>query len=111
MILEIIDDGSGISPDDLPKIFDPFFTTKERGTGLGLAMVHKVVEAHGGHIEVESQMGVGSTFRVVLPRWKETDVADEITGSREIGSVLSSPRGLTPPAGERSIARRDDETT
>ena len=65
--LEVKDSGSGIAPDDLGRIFDPFFTTKERGTGLGLATVHRIVEAHGGRVAVQSELGRGSTFRVLLP--------------------------------------------
>jgi signal transduction histidine kinase len=65
----IRDDGAGIAPEMLGRIFDPFFTTKDvgGGTGLGLAISHGVMVAHGGRIEVESQPGAGSTFRVVLP--------------------------------------------
>ncbi|HUE30689.1 MAG TPA: ATP-binding protein [Verrucomicrobiae bacterium] len=65
----IRDDGAGIPPAVLGRIFDPFFTTKDvgRGTGLGLAVSHAVVAAHGGRIDVESAPGAGSTFRVVLP--------------------------------------------
>jgi two-component system sensor histidine kinase HydH len=48
-------------------LFNPFFTTKERGTGLGLAVTHKIVEDHGGAIDFHSVPGAGTTFRVVLP--------------------------------------------
>ena len=61
------DDGGGIPPDDLEKIFMPFFTTKERGSGLGLAAVHRVVDAHGGNVSVESRPGEGARFTVRLP--------------------------------------------
>jgi signal transduction histidine kinase len=68
-IIEIIDDGPGMSPEVQARIFEPFFTTKpaESGTGLGLAISRKIVERSGGKIEVESDLGRGSTFRVRLP--------------------------------------------
>jgi signal transduction histidine kinase len=69
VVLTIRDHGSGIAPEHLAKIFDPFFTTKDvdKGTGLGLAISHGIVERHGGRIEVESEVGRGTSFRVVLP--------------------------------------------
>ncbi|MCX5894164.1 MAG: ATP-binding protein, partial [Deltaproteobacteria bacterium] len=71
--VEVKDTGIGIDPGDLPRIFDPFYTTKQvgRGTGLGLSVTYGIVEKHGGHIEVESQKGRGSTFTVVLPMHNE----------------------------------------
>ena len=67
--VDVIDNGQGIPPEVLPKIFDPFFTTKEvgKGTGLGLAICYKIVQNHGGRLEVESTPGVGTRFRVTLP--------------------------------------------
>ena len=67
--VDVIDNGHGIPDDILKKIFDPFFTTKEagKGTGLGLAVSYKIVESHGGKIEVASEVGKGSRFTVVLP--------------------------------------------
>lgn len=67
--LQVRDDGVGIPPEILPHIFDPFTTTKEvgKGVGLGLAVSKGIVERHGGHIEVTSELGVGTTFQVILP--------------------------------------------
>ena len=67
--VEVADNGSGIPADVLPKIFDPFFTTKAvgKGTGLGLSICYKIVENHGGKLEVESAPGAGTRFTLVLP--------------------------------------------
>ena len=67
--LEVADDGCGIRSEDLERIFDPFYTTKapEAGSGLGLMICHRIVQDHGGRIEVESLEGRGATFRVRLP--------------------------------------------
>jgi signal transduction histidine kinase len=67
LILKITDTGSGIHPDVLPYIFDPFVTTKDRGTGLGLAITHDIIRRHGGVIDPESELGIGTTFTVKLP--------------------------------------------
>jgi len=63
----VIDRGSGIDPKQLDSIFNPFFTTKPQGVGLGLAIVAKIIDEHGGKIAVESEPGKGSIFRVLLP--------------------------------------------
>lgn len=67
--VEVIDTGTGIPPENIPRLFDPFFTTKPvgKGTGLGLSVSFKIVEKHRGRIEVHSEEGKGSTFRVILP--------------------------------------------
>ena len=65
--IAISDTGEGIKPELIFKIFDPLFTTKTKGTGLGLAVCQQIVSKHGGTIEVESQLGKGSTFKVKLP--------------------------------------------
>jgi PAS domain S-box-containing protein len=69
LIIEISDNGCGMNPETLPKIFNPFFTTKEpgQGTGLGLHLCQDLVKELGGRIDVQSEIGIGSVFRVVLP--------------------------------------------
>jgi len=89
IVIQVRDDGSGIAPDVLPHIFEPFLTTKEsgHGTGLGLAIARGVVERHKGRIEVESELGRGTTFNVTLP----TQAPDpELAG---VGSSNSTMHG------------------
>jgi two-component system sensor histidine kinase PilS (NtrC family) len=63
----VTDTGEGIAADDLSHVFEPFFSTKSEGTGLGLALVHRVVQEHGGEIDVRSSPGLGTTFTLTLP--------------------------------------------
>lgn len=65
--IEVSDTGCGISDDVLADIFEPFFTTKRGGTGLGLPTVHRIVENHGGELQLDSQLGQGTVFRIRLP--------------------------------------------
>jgi PAS domain S-box-containing protein len=83
--LSVGDTGSGISEEVRARLFEPFFTTKEpgKGTGLGLSMVDGIVAQSGGHIEVESKMGVGTTFRIYFPE--------------EAGGAVASPAQPTKP--------------
>jgi signal transduction histidine kinase len=65
--IRFADTGQGIPQENLERIFNPFFTTRQEGTGLGLAITHRIVQGHGGRIEVQSRLGEGTTFMVVLP--------------------------------------------
>lgn len=82
--VSVKDTGTGIAPDKLDRIFVPFFTTKTKGTGLGLSVVRKIVENHGGTIEVTSEVGSGSTFTIILPQdGVSTTIAEEIDQTLE----------------------------
>jgi PAS domain S-box-containing protein len=61
------DHGVGIIKEHLPKVFDPYFTTKQKGSGLGLATSYSIIQKHGGHIAVESELGIGTVFSIYLP--------------------------------------------
>jgi len=98
-MLAVSDDGPGIDPDSLPMIFEPFFTTKESGTGLGLSTVQGFVAQSGGAVNVYSEPGVGTTFKIYLPRveapadpWDEQEpISDAATGSESILVVEDEP--------------------
>lgn len=99
---EVRDTGVGIPPEIRPKLFEPFFTTKPagRGTGLGLAVVHGIVSSHGGRVEVESQVGQGSCFRVWLPRFAGGEAVAKPTRT----SAPPSPQGQ----GQRLLLVEDE---
>jgi PAS domain S-box-containing protein len=100
VLVSVIDQGSGIPPENLDKIFDPYFTTKKTGTGLGLTALHSIVRKHGGQVLVSSRVGTGSVFRVYLPASPERGRAE---GGAEYAT--SSPA----PTGEGYILVMDDE--
>jgi signal transduction histidine kinase len=88
--LDVTDRGTGIPEERLSKIFDPFYTTKseERGVGLGLTVVYGIVQSHGGHIEVTSRVGTGTTFSVRLPIRPagRNQGLDEAGGAEDVGA-------------------------
>jgi PAS domain S-box-containing protein len=101
--LTVRDTGCGIAPEHLPHLFEPFYTTKAvgQGTGLGLATVHGIVEQHHGWVEIESQLGKGTTCRVYLPKLTETEAPKaavsspvELRGGRETILVVEDDLSL-----------------
>ncbi|WP_457106223.1 ATP-binding protein [Methylobacterium sp. P5_C11] len=85
--VSIMDLGSGIAPENLARVFEPFFTTKEvgKGTGLGLSQVYGFTRSAGGFVGIDSKVGVGTTFRILIPR--SADPAGEETGSGREGPL------------------------
>lgn len=100
LMIEISDTGTGIPPELIDSIFEPYFTTKNtgEGTGLGLAVVHGIVEGYGGSINVESKLGSGSKFIIHLP----------LTDER---GIVKDDQNMTSPLGKENILLLDDEPT
>jgi signal transduction histidine kinase len=67
LVIRVVDEGSGVAPEDIEKLFDPFFTTKETGTGLGLSVAHQIVGQMGGQLSARRNSGRGMTFSISLP--------------------------------------------
>lgn len=83
--ISITDQGTGIAPDVLPFIFDPFFTTKSKGQGLGLSTCYSIARRHGGTIDVESEVGKGSTFHLFIPALARPERMPASDGTRLFG--------------------------
>jgi PAS domain S-box-containing protein len=99
--LEVRDTGSGMSPDVLERIFEPFFTTKEpgKGTGLGLATVYGIIKQLDGWIDVESELGQGTSFLIYFPR---------LTATAQIAAESKGPTQL--PGGKETVLWVEDDT-
>lgn len=93
----ISDQGIGIPPEHVSKIFDPYFTTKQKGSGLGLAVVHSIIENHNGYIRVRSQLNLGTTFEIFLPA-----VTSEVVPGRQDSPTL-------PISGSGKVLLMDDD--
>ena len=107
VIIEVSDTGTGMTDEVKSKIFEPFFTTKEvgKGTGLGLATVYGIVQQSGGHLTVDSDLGVGTTFRIYLPAADPSDVEEDIV---KAPIAAKKPADLT---GQGNILFVEDEAS
>jgi CheY-like chemotaxis protein len=105
MVLSVSDTGTGIDKKDIPQIFEPFFTTKDksRGTGLGLAIVYGIIKQHGGFINVYSEKGIGSAFKIYLPASGEN--------KSERREHMTSWQKTSPLMGSETILVVEDEGT
>ena len=110
VIVEVVDSGVGMYPEVRSKIFDPFFTTKGKaGLGLGLAVSFGIIRRHGGHIDVKSQYGKGTEFRITLPVAK---IAEKSVTPAAVAAVLDETDDVIPEPLKRSLTRLlvvDDE--
>ena len=99
VLIEVTDSGAGMSPEVLGRVFEPFYTTKEpgKGTGLGLSMVHGFIKQSGGHINIYSEIGVGTTVRLYLPRGDAADAPE-----------AAAPRASSLGRGETVLAVEDN---
>jgi len=108
VIVEVSDTGTGMTDEVKSKIFEPFFTTKEvgKGTGLGLATVYGIVQQSGGHLTVDSDLGVGTTFRIYFPAADPADINEEV----EIKTPVTA-RKPADLAGQGTILFVEDEAS
>ncbi|HVT73535.1 MAG TPA: ATP-binding protein [Lacunisphaera sp.] len=95
--LVVSDTGAGIAPEILPRIFDPYFSTKSKNHGLGLATVRSIVKKHKGHVEVESRLGQGTTFRLWLP------------AAQSVGTAAAGPEAPASNGPARVLVMDDEE--
>lgn len=109
VMVEVSDQGTGIPPEILDKIFEPFFTTKEvgKGTGLGLSMVYGIVKQSGGYIYPESEVGKGTTFRILLPRHIEIP---EVAGEPAAGTSAETVALPRVEAVVKPVAKAEEPT-
>src|ERR1044071_2904720 len=98
------DTGHGIPRDRLKKLFIPFYTTKQKGTGLGLAISHRIINQHGGTIEVRSTIGQGSTFSVFLPAAEPVAKVEDIAETGRLTPISDKKEEPAPAPAETPSA-------
>ena len=98
--LQVEDNGRGISPEESARIFDLFYSTRKGGTGLGLAVVQRIAQAHGGQVDLESNPGVGTRFVVRLPEVRA--VRDETPAAVPLERAIGDSSSLSRASGLRT---------
>lgn len=94
--IRVMDDGPGIAPEDIGRIFDPFYTRRQGGSGMGLAIAHRAVQAHGGALLVSSTPGRGATFAIILPR-RDPEARESFEREGGVERVERRARAAGPP--------------
>jgi signal transduction histidine kinase/CheY-like chemotaxis protein len=96
--ISVTDTGSGIAPENLEKVFQPFFTTKgpEAGSGLGLSMIYGFAKQSGGHVHIDSELGVGTSVKIYLPRFKQQGAVDTPQRPSELRQHVAEAMGTGP---------------
>lgn len=109
LVVSVADTGCGMDAETLSHVFEPFFTTRpsHQGTGLGLAVTHGIVQSHGGAIDVESRLGVGTTFRLWFPEWTSVPA----TSARAPSAPAASQPRLTAAGSAGRVLFVDDESS
>jgi nitrogen-specific signal transduction histidine kinase/ActR/RegA family two-component response regulator len=102
--INIEDQGTGISHENLQKIFDPYFTTKQKGSGLGLATCYSIIKKHDGHIDVESEVGIGTVFHLYLPSSRKEISKEDVSGKVD-GKCVEK---ITPLVGRKILLMEDE---
>ncbi|MBT6231152.1 MAG: PAS domain S-box protein [Candidatus Scalindua sp.] len=109
--ISVVDQGTGISQEHLQNIFDPYFTTKEMGSGLGLATAYSIIKKHEGYITVESEVGVGTTFRIYLPASSKEirGISAKSEEKRAITALVDKKNEEKPNVSKGKVLLMDDE--
>ncbi|MCH2174890.1 MAG: ATP-binding protein [Lentisphaeria bacterium] len=110
--LEVSDTGAGMTDETKRKVFEPFFTTKQDGTGLGLAMVYKIVTTHGGWIDIKSQIGQGTSFKLFFPKSSSSPKTESPISGLKMGvteTQFANKVNELPKGTEKILLIDDDE--
>jgi CheY-like chemotaxis protein len=108
--IAVTDQGCGISPENIEKVFNPFFTTKgpEAGSGLGLSMIYGFVKQSGGHVKIYSEVGIGTTVKMYLPRLRSTSFEEPVEAAEPVQEVEVQAEAVQPQSRRAQVLVVDD---